>query len=581
VNVVNASTLQGAVILRQLARCGVRKVVIAPGSRSTPLALAAASMSELECFTLIDERSAGFFALGLSKVDGIPAGLICTSGTAAANFLPAVIEAAQSCVPLVVLTADRPASFRGTGAPQTINQVHLYGTYPRFFSDLLEARAEITHCHRIAEVCAEAFAAAVSGPQGPVHLNVPFDEPVAPVPKDAENTAEAWRAFEREEIPPVSCSAVRRAPADIIVPLTARVKDALCGLIVAGPSAARTDDEADAIITLGKRLGWPILADVLSGLRFRAHPVVPHYDVFLREESLASLAPDVILAFGAHPTSKTLNTYLDRHVAAHTIRVQPHRLGQDPKRRASRFVEANVALFCRDLAERVLSSRDSLLFDPFQRAAMQVRSRIAALSVDKECEAQYVLEAVCALTDGARLVLGNSMPIRYADALIAAQGHTHVAYGMRGANGIDGTISHAAGVAAACGRPALLISGDLAFLHDLSGLLSAARFAPNLTILLLNNDGGGLFHFLLEHEFEASPEFELLHGMPHGLNLSACAELFGVKWHTANTPRDVGDVVADAAAAPVPHVIEVRTSREANHLAYNRLIEHLSRAAAS
>lgn len=534
----NANYLHTSVLLAQLAACGVRRVVISPGARSTPLTLAAVQMAEFENYVLIDERAAAFFALGLAKADGMPAVLICTSGTAAANYFPAVIEAAQSGVPLIVLSADRPAALRHTGAAQTIDQVRLYRNYARYFAELPPATAELDRLRGVRRTAAEAFAAAMSEPRGPVQINVPLEEPLAPVVRQADHCAALWVELLAEGFAPFVPAAPRAASEATIADISTRLRDSLCGLIVAGPDAARTETEAEAIFNLAKQLGWPLVADVASGLRFYRFPVMAHYDVFLREPMLRDLAPDVVLAFGALPTSKSLNSYLERHRAAYTIRLQPHNLGQDPQALASETIVADIAPLCRELARRVPVSRDSLLWDACQRASNTVRMELDRdPHSDSACEALYVFEAVRALPDGANLVLANSLSIRYADALAAAEGKERHVYVMRGANGIDGTLSHAAGVAAASGTPTLLVTGDLAFLHDLGGLYGVMRAAPTLTILLLNNNGGGIFHFLNVHEYRDA--FERIHATPPDVNLAAARDLFGLDWQRVNSPGEI------------------------------------------
>ena len=574
-NIVNVNMLHAAVLLKTLAKCGAKRAVISPGSRSTPLALVAREMPELETFTIVDERAAAFFALGLSKADDGPAILICTSGTAAVNYFPAMVEASQSCVPLIALSADRPAELRESGAPQTINQVHLFGGYSRFFADLPPAQLSLDHVRAIRTSAIRAYTEAVSVPCGPVHINVPFDEPLAPVSQNADEAEQIFRQLAADD----DCSVAAQEPPlvsnSMMDAAAARARESLCGLIVCGPDSARMEDDAQAIFLTARRLGFPIFADVLSGLRFLGEPVFPFYDVFLRKEALASLAPDCVLAFGAHPISKSLNAYLDRHRDGFTLRVQPDARGRDPNSRATETIITDVGAFCRDLARRVPAARDSLLYEPFRAAAGRVRS---ALNTNDAvlCEAQFVHAAVRALPDRANVIFANSMSVRYGDALCAAEGMTRSAFGMRGASGIDGTISHALGIAAASQQPSLLVCGDLAFLHDLNGL-AAARFAPNLSILLLNNDGGGIFHFLPVHERENNATFAAIHGTPHGLNAAAARDLFHLDWNTVTSLDELTVLMRESS--PRMRVIEARTTREENYRAYNSFMLHLQAAA--
>ena len=570
----NVNYLHAAIILRELVDRGARRVVISPGSRSLPLAHTALCIPELEPYVLIDERSAGFFALGLARADLQPTILICTSGTAGANYYPAVIEAAQSQIPFIVLTADRPLTLRNTGAPQTIDQSHLFGHYPKLFADLPEASVDLERCRMIRTTAGRAYTCALDVPCGPVHLNVPLDEPLAPVTENETACHAVWEQLRHDEgdASPVRLSlrAPTREDVDRVYDVIER---AICGLIVCGPNAARTEAEAAAIHLLGRQLGWPVFADVASGLRFHGQPILSYYDIFLREDDLAALAPDVVLAFGAFPTSKVLNTYLDRHRGAHTIRIQPDSVRRDPTARATDVVIANVATLCQELADSVDAARDSLLLDPFQRAAAAIQAELSR--ADEECEAAYVRQAIQALTNGGNLVLASSLSIRYADALAAAEGQLHPVFAMRGANGIDGTISFAAGIAAATCVPTLLILGDLAFHHDLNGLLAAVRHAPNLTLLLLNNNGGGIFHFL--PACGVSEHFEIAQGTPHNVDLAAASRLFGIPWQEAHSADEVAALIRETASGA--RVIEVRTDRVANHQVHCALFERLAKAA--
>lgn len=575
---VNRNYLHAAVLLKELTACGVRRAVISPGSRSTPLAWTAESLSGLETTIIIDERSAAYFALGLAKAGRQPVALICTSGTAAVNYYPAVVEASQGCVPLILLTADRPAELRGTGAPQTIDQHGLYGRYVRSFIELPEPNPEAEPCRTVRNLARQIYFASMTEPLGPVHINVPFDEPLAPFPLETEICRSVWKEIQSGQVSPGAAPpAVDPPDPQELDRLTDALTTSQCGLIIAGPESARTKDEAAAVHALGRALGWPILADVVSGLRFFSDPVLPYYDIFLRDEIMKSIEPDVVLAFGAFPTSKVLNGYLDAHRSARTFRIQPHRLGQDPTFRATDFIQADPASLCRELTRLVTVSRDSLLLDPFMRVSGSISAALAA-NQESACEATVLREAVRTLPDDSRLMLASSLPVRYADALLAAEGRHVRVYAQRGANGIDGTVSAAAGVAAASDKPTLLVTGDLAFLHDLTGLTAAARHAPDLKILLLNNNGGGIFHFLPVAGF---PEhFEKLQATPHNLDLSAAKDLFGLDWQIINSPQEAQELFMKSGTGK-PQVLEYRSDRRRNHEAFTGLIRKLMKAAAN
>jgi 2-succinyl-5-enolpyruvyl-6-hydroxy-3-cyclohexene-1-carboxylate synthase len=573
--IANSNYLHAAVLLDTLRRLGVRRVVISPGARSTPLARTAFLMEDVQCEVMLDERGAAFFALGQAKASRAPTALICTSGTAGANYFPAIIEAKQSFVPLIVLTADRPLRLRNSGAMQTIDQQELFGKYTNFFVNLPEAGTTIERAKLIREIVREAYAAAVKQPPGPVHINVPLDEPLAPIEDQAGLCAKIYAQLESEHFVMPAIESVAALHADEFSKLLPAISNALCGLIVCGPGAAQTSDEAEAIHQLARQLGWPVLADVVSGLRLFPDPVFPYYDLFLRNESLAGLAPDCVIEIGGCPTSKILNEYLNRHREAFTIRVQPNSFKQDPFERADKTNVCDCAIWCRTISASTDVSRDSLLYEPFQRASGRLRSIIPthfSKSEKEGCELHFAQAALDALPDDANLVLASSLSLRYGDLLVAADGRKLQPYAQRGTNGIDGAIAHAAGIAAASEQPTLLMIGDLAFCHDL-GSLTVARKFPNLTILLFNNNGGGIFHMLPISKYEDT--FETLHGTPQYLNLQAAAKLFDLDWHAADFPGDVRATLNSKASGKM-RVIEVRVDRKLNHARYVALIEHLS-----
>jgi 2-succinyl-5-enolpyruvyl-6-hydroxy-3-cyclohexene-1-carboxylate synthase len=568
VNYPNLNYALAGTLLAQLRHCGCRRVVISPGSRSTPLAHVALELGAFDSYVLTDERSAGFFALGLSRADQLPAILICTSGTAAANYFPAVIEAAQGMVPLLVLTADRPARLRHTGAPQTIDQYELYGRYPRLFAETSPA-TEPTALAHARDLALLAYQAATTLPWGPAHLNIPLDEPLAPV-ADAQHPVHAELPELLAPYPPV------------VVPdrLSARareaLRDSLCGLIVAGPDAAHDEREARAIHGLARQLGWPLFADVLSGLRYAGAPVIAGYDILLRNDGLQQLAPDFVLSVGASPTSRMLNQWLDQQRDVFTLRVQPHAIVQDPAGRATETLITDRAAYCEALSATIHASRDSLLLDPFQQAAGRLNSLVSAWRPDADAAAElaYVAELLGALAAETRLVLANSMSVRYADLLAGIRGEAVSMFGMRGANGIDGTLAHAAGIAAASVRPTVLLTGDLAFLHDLNGLNAVRKYARNLTIVLLHNDGGGIFHYLSVNGTTA--HFETIHGTPHGLNLRAAADLFDLEWEVAATPSLLARLLNRPSTHP--RIIEVESQRAANFARHQEIVNRLAAA---
>jgi 2-succinyl-5-enolpyruvyl-6-hydroxy-3-cyclohexene-1-carboxylate synthase len=560
INMLWAHTLLDALVIN-----GTRRVVISPGSRSTPLALAAHAHPGLECVLHTDERSAGFFALGLSLADGVPAALICTSGTAAANYFPAVIEASHARVPLVVLSADRPPSLRQVGASQTIQQLGLYGDAVRRFQDLPLPSESLVALQRMASLVALATAAAQGQPPGPVHLNVPFEEPLAPVEQRPELIASLALALKSAPrwVKPVSL-----APQDALEEVALRLAQAERPLIVAGPGIKETGGVA--LLQWAALAKVPLIADVGSGLR----SLPPHgafichgADVFLRSETMA---PDLVIRVGQEPTSKGLLTYLARHRPS-TICLQPDLEGRDPEALAERVVVGDVA----DMAQRLGAlSRDG------NGAAWRDRLLLAEARVDAlkrepalwPQEARAVKEAVAALSEQGALCLSNSLPVRHADTYLGADDLFGLeTFVFRGASGIDGVTSLALGIGCARQKPTLLVIGDLAFLHDLGGLQAARTLQTPFVILILNNDGGGIFSLLPVKDTAPPSAFEELFGTPQGLHFASAAALFGLNYVHATTAKTVHAATLDAMAHPGVTIIEfpsVRAETAASHQAF-------------
>jgi 2-succinyl-5-enolpyruvyl-6-hydroxy-3-cyclohexene-1-carboxylate synthase len=563
---VNPNYLQAELLWAQIHAAGVEHVVISPGSRSTPLARAAFLSSAFSAHVVVDERSAAFYALGLAKGNHKPVALVCTSGTAAAHYYPAVIEAAQSGVPLVIVTADRPQRLRNKGAMQTIDQPALFGKYTRMCLDLPEPKASLTAMRDTLSWVKRALTEMLSAPQGPIQINVPMDEPLAPVEQDAAACNSVLEELQKEI---GDIAAAPQTTADVTSKAQMLIENCYCGLIVCGPDAARTPADRVAIHELARKLGWPLLADVASGLRFSGEPNMPYYDLFLRHESLARIAPDVVLEFGMTPTSKTLTQYLNKH-RAKTIRIQPDDLPRDPDERATETIVTDVAKYVNDLRGTVKVSRDSLLLDPFWKAVGTLRSLLSRYHIPAECELAYVHTAINELPDHSNLVLASSMSIRYADMIAAPAGRSIHVYAQRGTNGIDGVLSHAAGIAESSKRQTLLITGDLAFWHDLQGL-GLLRGQDLLTVFLINNDGGGIFDFLPISEFKDT--FEELHGTPQKMNLQALTREAKVPCFSI---RSV-DECRDSFREMLPCIYEVASERKVNHAAHQYFVESILR----
>jgi 2-succinyl-5-enolpyruvyl-6-hydroxy-3-cyclohexene-1-carboxylate synthase len=558
----------------ELVRAGIVDLVLCPGSRSTPLAVAAARHAGMRVWTLVDERSAAFFALGLARGRRHAAAVLSTSGTATANFLPAVVEARYGRVPLVVLTADRPHELRESGAPQTVDQIRLYGTHAKWFLDVALPEAADLPLRYIRTVAGQAAAIAAVDPAGPVHLNFPFREPLMPVrapgelpPPNARNT-DAWEGRPVGRVYAAAFHGRRVPDADLAVRLSRDLRAAERGLIVCGP--LDDPDLPEAVTRLAANLGYPVLADPLSQLRCGPHDrqaVIDGYDPLLRTSRVAAeLAADVIVRFGGVPASKPLLQYLETQAAARQIVVDGGGAWADPTRLAAEFVHADPVALCRMIGDAAWppAGGSRAWLARWQRLAARARSalrqRLAA--VDELFEGKVFSELAEALPDGAVLYVGNSMPVRDLDSFFPGGARPIRILGNRGASGMDGLVSSALGVAAAEAGPTVLVLGDLSFYHDMNGLLAAKLHRLRATIVVINNDGGGIFSFLPQ---AAYPEhFETLFGTPHGLDFRHAAAMYGASYALTATWGAFREHVARAVLGDGVSVIEVRTTRDRN-----------------
>jgi len=551
-------------LVDNLARGGVTQWVVCPGSRSTPLALAAARHPLVKVWVQLDERSAGFFALGMARERREPVALLCTSGTAAANFLPAVAEADLSRVPLLVLTADRPPELRDNGAPQTIDQVRLFGSTTRWASDLPVPAGAPGEEEFARAVAARAIAASLGRPAGPVQLNLPFREPLVP---DRAQLAAIYAAGAKAEPVHVARGAPTLDDGQLAV-LAARLGAARRGLILAGPDCP--PGLAAPLADLAARLGFPILADPLSGLRHGAHDralVLSAYDAFLRDPGfVARHAPELVLRFGAMPTAKPVIQFLQRHPQAHTVVVDGGGGWREPTSLAAEHIFADEAGLCRALSGRIGGAAQAVTLwsQAWLGAEEAARGAIGrALGQDERIsEPRLAAELAGLLAPGATLLAANSMPIRDVDTFLPAGERELRIVGNRGANGIDGLVSTALGAAAGGAGPVTLLTGDLALYHDSNGLLAAKLHGLSLTILLVNNDGGGIFSFL--PQASEQDQFELLFGTPHGLDFRPLAALYGARYTLAESWEALHTAVRAGQREGGLHIVEVRTERGQN-----------------
>jgi 2-succinyl-5-enolpyruvyl-6-hydroxy-3-cyclohexene-1-carboxylate synthase len=564
-----------------LVRSGVTDACISPGSRSTAAALALTRAGGMRPWVITDERAAGFFALGMARETRRPVVLLCTSGTAAANYLPAVVEASLAQIPLVVLTADRPPELRDCYAAQTIDQVRLFGSHVCWSVDAPPPSAGVDLDDYFRTIAHRAVAAALEGAGGPVHVNLPMREPLFDV---AEERAQLGRdgagspVVASDAVPNVTVYAASGLPAVAAVRHLAGVFAACArGVIVCGPGAA-VAGEAAAIVRLAVRLGWPILADPLSGLRFGAHDrahVVDAYDVLLQGGVIGDAwRPDAVLQLGTPTVSASLQHFLAAARARPHVVVAPPGIWPDPLQRATAVVRADAGALCSALAEALPSAGAASpgWLESWRAAADAVRVELDGL-LDGEgelFEGTVLARLIALLPDGSALHVGNSLPVRALDTFVGGAATPLAVYGNRGANGIDGALSTALGAAAVRTGPTALVVGDLSFLHDLGGLQIAARHRLSLLVVVINNDGGGIFSFLPQAALGAT--FETLFGTPHGLELGGAVTMCGGRHVVARTPGELGAAIKAWLARPALTVIEVPSDRAATRALHARLI---------
>jgi len=536
----------------ELVRCGMRAACTAPGSRSTPLVLSLVRDERLRCYSHLDERVAGFFAVGLAKASGLPVAVACTSGTAAVELAPAVYEAREARVPLVVLTADRPPELRDVGAGQTIDQLKLYGDAAKWFVEVGTHEATPARLRWIRTLACRAFWTATTGRRGPVHLNLPLREPLV--------------LDEGETLPPDDSGRPGGRPWVVHAQAAAQPAQVTFGgargVIVAGRDERHPALPA-ALARAAERCGYPLLADPLSGAR-RGGAAVAHYDALLRDEAFAAAhAPDFVLRVGDLPTSKPLRQWLAGQADAAQVRLDPEEGWQDPDGVVETMLVADPVA----TLDALDASADPAWLRSWRLADEAAARAIAATLGDALSEPLVAAQLGADLPATATCFVASSMPVRDVETFWPARDAPPRALSHRGANGIDGTVSGALGAAAGGAGPVVLLIGDVALAYDLGALAAGPRLGLSLTIVLLNNDGGGIFSFLpVARERDA---FEEHVATPHGLDFARAAALYGCAYTRADDPAAVRTAL-DAAGDGVA-LIEVRTDRDENVALHRRV----------
>ena len=538
-----------ATLVDEWIHLGVQHAVVSPGSRSTPLALALAARPEIELHLFHDERSASFAALGVALADGAPAILLCTSGTAAAQFHAAVIEADLSGVPMIVCTADRPPEFRDVGAPQTIDQTRLFGNAVRWFHDPGVPSDDVAHTWRA--LASRAHASATGNNQGPVHLNLPFREPLLGT---AGSLPPARSGGWSHQVTPVAKSF--DGLDDFASSLTGR-----SGVIVAGNGSGRD------VLTLAGALGWPVFADATSGARECDPLVVNAFDSILRNVEFADAHfPQVVLRVGTPPASKVLSQWVARS-GSEVLQISSSERVIDPDHNVATTLVGDISLIVTSLADGVKSVKSTWLTE-WTRAEIAAQNAISDWTTANMSEPTIARTVTSALKVGSHFVVSSSMPIRDVEWFGTVTPGVTV-HSNRGANGIDGVVSTAVGVALASKAPVVLLIGDVAAIHDNNGFWGLARRNINLTVVVTNNDGGSIFSFLPQATGVEQSTFELLYGTPHGVSFKHLAAAHGVKFQQANSATELRTCLEE----PGIQIVEVPFDRSVNVNQHNALNE--------
>lgn len=557
------------VLVDELARCGVTDAVLCPGSRDVPLIYCFADQPQITVHSMLDERSAGFFALGIAKQSGRPVALVCTSGTAAANLLPAVVEASEANIGLIVLTADRPPELRDVGAGQVIDQIKIFGAYTRWFNEVgtMDLNEEALRHHR--GLACRAFAEANTIRPGPVHLNISLRDPLFPKQSDLTQLQLTDGGLGRADGVPwlATIDTALAGSSDLARRLAAAARP----LLVVGE--LHSERQREAIAAVSARLSIPVFADALSGLRAARYSqtacIMAAYETALREPTVASqIDPDLIVRIGPLATSKPLRQWL-ASCGAEQILLGEHVVARDPAQSAASVVRADLAATLALVGDDTTPSH-SPWRERLSRIEETAQAAItSALSgVEFPSEPAIARELASAVPDGTIVWLSSSMPVRDIECF-APTGTTNVRYlSNRGANGIDGVLSSALGATVASGKPAVLLIGDLALLHDVGALAVMQREQIALTIVCVDNDGGGIFEFLPISEYDT--HFERLIATPHGSDIGAIARGFGIAY---SEPENADQL---AAALQRPGLVHLKTERAKNRELHAEIWRHTS-----
>ncbi len=573
----NINALWGSLVIEELVRSGVTYFCISPGSRSTPLTVAAARNYKAKTVICYDERAAAFLALGYARGSGNPAALISTSGTAVANYLPAVIEASIDNCPMIVLTADRPPELRETGANQTVQQPEIYGNYARWFFDVPCPDTSILP-EMVLTTIDQAVYRSRRSPAGPVHLNFQFREPLAPVKKNIPGDyLDHLKNWHTKEGPRTHYfTSLQAVPESEIQKVRQQLMAAKNGILVVGRLGSKRDREA--VRNLADKFGWPVFADVLSGVRmgYTGKNLIPYYDQMFNSESfLERFQPDFILHLGGVLTSKRYLQFVQKLNDTQYILVAETPYRQDPAHGITHRLETSISEFCERILENFTVPQNSdwlewllnysrnvgMVIDKFLQQSGKINEPLVARTIS-----QNILE-------NQALFLASSLPIREVDMFADNAGAEVEIAANRGASGIDGTIASAVGFATTVNSPTTLLIGDLALLHDINSLSLIHSIPQPLTIVLINNKGGGIFSFLPIAGF--NDVFEPFFGTPHNFSFQHAAKLFNIEYNLVTEKQEFVSKYCAAIQQNQSGIIEVQTDRKENFDLHKELKKHI------
>ncbi|NHM33152.1 2-succinyl-5-enolpyruvyl-6-hydroxy-3-cyclohexene-1-carboxylic-acid synthase [Neobacillus terrae] len=566
-------TAYTAAFVAELVNTGVTDVVISPGSRSTPLALVMAEHTGLNLHIHVDERSAAFFALGIAKATERAVAILCTSGTAAANYFPAVAEANLSRVPLIVITADRPHELRDVGAPQAMDQINLYGKHVKWFAEMSPPEKTSDMLRYVRTTCARAAATAVKSPAGPVHLNFPFREPLIP----DLNQETLFRLEERKD----RYVNIHRSEWTIddsqFDEITQVLNMSEKGIIICGQISNKKF--AEEVTALSKKLGYPIVADPLSQLRSGTHSlenIIDTYDSFLRnEDAKSALKPEVILRFGALPVSKALSIFIKENHSAVQFVVDGGGGWRDPAALSTDMIYCEESRFCKKVSALVNEKQNHSYLNDWKKVNELTKASISMVKdFSDSSESRLFYQLTDLLPEKASVFVGNSMPIRDLDSYFHNTQRQVKVFANRGANGIDGTISTALGAALYSG-PMYLILGDLTFFHDLNGLLAAKLYDIDLNIIIVNNNGGGIFSFLPQASLPRN--YELLFGTPIDLDFEHVVRMYNGNFSRSQVWDHFAAAFSELSPRKGLNVFEIVTNRDKSRDEHREMWNSVSR----